>query len=80
MNTNKMRFTELYVGFLRDRFENDAEYAYSAARTSPEALAEKMVNGLIFGNANKDGDAIKSTCKALKIKHTYKAIKAFLGG
>lgn len=54
------------------------EYAMAAARYTPAQLAEKMTNGLLTGTANKDGDGIKRTCKALGIKHTYSAIKLFL--
>ena len=46
-------------------------------RTIPE-LAVRMTDGLKTGRANKDGNAIKRTCKALGIKFTYTAIKEFL--
>jgi hypothetical protein len=59
-------------------FANDPNYAYAAARTTPAALADKMTAGLATGGANKDGDGIKRTCKTLGIKHTYRAIAAFL--
>ena len=59
-------------------FVNDPEYAYSATRTTPAALAEKMTIGLARGEANKDGQGIKTTCKALGIAYTYKAIAAYL--
>ncbi len=54
------------------------EYAYSASRCTPEALALKMTDGLLSGSANKDGDGIKLTCRALKIPYTYKGIRSFL--
>lgn len=59
-------------------FANDPEYAYSASRITPEALARKMTLGLDSGSANKDGEGIKRTCKHFKIAHTYKAIREFL--
>jgi hypothetical protein len=59
-------------------FECDPEYAYSAARITPAALARKMTLGLDSGSANKDGDGIKRTCKHFGIPYTYKAIRAFL--
>ena len=62
-----------------DLFANSPEYAYSASRITPEALARKMTIGLDCGTANKDGEAIKRTCKALGIAHTYKAIRTYLG-
>jgi hypothetical protein len=59
-------------------FNSDPDYAFAKARTTPEALAEKMVNGLMDGSANKDGKGIKSVCKTLDIPYTYKAIKNYL--
>lgn len=61
-----------------DLFENDPEYAYSAARISPEALAEKMTKAIVAGTGNKDGAGVKRTCKQLGINYTYKAIEAYL--
>jgi hypothetical protein len=40
----------------------------------------RMVMAFAEGTYNKDSDAIKSVCKFLKIKHTYKAINAYLAG
>ena len=76
--TNAQRFQELLTSAYSDLFKNDPEYAFSASRTTPEALAEKMTASLIAGTANKDGEGIKRTCKACGIKQTYSAIKEFL--
>lgn len=42
-------------------------------------VAEKMIASFRRGRRgwNYQGQAIKNTCKALGIKHTYKAIEAF---
>ena len=61
-----------------DLFANDPEYAYSAARCTPSELAYKMTLALAKNEANKDGQGIKSVCKLLKIKYTYKAIYEYL--
>lgn len=61
-----------------DLFANDPEYAYSASRTTPKALASTMASYLMKGDANKEGEGIKRACKACGIKQTYKAISAFL--
>jgi hypothetical protein len=53
-------------------------YALAARLNTPEGLARKMALGLDNGTANKDGEGIKAACKALKIPHTYKAIRTFL--
>ena len=76
--SNADRFIEVLTAQYRDLFANDPEYAYSAQRTTPEALAGKMTVGLAKGSANKDGLGIKRTCKALGIKYTYTAIRAYL--
>ena len=54
------------------------EYSYSASRTTPKSLAEKMTASLKAGSANKDGDGIKRTCKHFGVKYTYKDIQQFL--
>ena len=76
---NTQRFVdrlEMEYTFL---FGHDIEYAYVKNRTTPKALAEKMTNGLLNRSANKDGEGIKRTCKALSIKYTFKAIQEFCG-
>jgi hypothetical protein len=76
--TNKEKFTDhLELAYI-DLFKNNPEYAYSASKTTPKALAEKMASHLLTGDANKDGEGIKRACKACKIKQTYKAISGFL--
>jgi hypothetical protein len=59
-------------------FKEDPEYAYAASKTTPSALARKMTLGLDAGSANKEGEGIQRTCKALGVPHTYKGIRAFL--
>ena len=53
-------------------------YAIAAARYTPDAMARKMTIGLDTGTADKAGEGIRRTCKALGISHTYKAIRTFL--
>lgn len=71
-------FYERLVIEYTDLFKNDPEYAYSAARSTPEELARKMTLALDNGTGNKDGKGIQRTCKHFKIPHTYKAIREFL--
>lgn len=75
--TNKQRFEDTLSAIYRELFITDPNYSYSAQTISPEALAHKMTDGLHKGSANKDGEGIKRTCKAMGIKQTYKAIQAF---
>ncbi len=74
----KDEFIAIYIQELAYRFANDPEYAYAASRTTPEALAIKMTNGLINGSASKDGHAIKAALKKCGIKPTYKALRLAL--
>jgi hypothetical protein len=71
-------FKNVLANAYRDLFANDPEYAYSAARNTPEELAEKMTVALQRGTGNKEGKGIRSTCKRLGIKYTYTAIREFL--
>lgn len=61
-----------------DLFATDPEYAYVASRTTPAALAERMTASLEKGTANKDGEGIRRACRAVGIRHTYRAITAYL--
>lgn len=76
--TNQTKFRLALQCAYTDLFASSPEYAFSAAKTTPEALAAKMTAGLANGSANKDGDGIKRACKACGIKPTYKAIRAYL--
>ena len=77
MQTNKDTFSAILASNYTELFKTP-EYALAASRYSPEALAEKMTEGLLTGSANKDGDGIKKTCKQLGIKQTYIAIRNYL--
>jgi hypothetical protein len=63
-----------------DLFANDPEYAYTASRCTPIGLAQKMTDGMITGDANHEGAGMCRACKAVGIKHTYTAIRAYLSG
>jgi hypothetical protein len=76
--SNFNKFTQALELAYVDLFTNDPEYSYSAAVTTPQALASKMASYLMTGDANKDGEGIKRACKVCGIKQTYKAISAFL--
>jgi len=58
--------------------KDDPEYLAVFRWNTPEDLAYKMMAAFKNGSANKDGKGIQRTCKALEIKHTYKAINEFL--
>jgi hypothetical protein len=82
---NYKEFVAVYTEQLERVYGNDAGYMAMLARmpegrNTIEGLAIRMTAGLLSGAANKDGDAIKGTCKQLKIKQTYKAIREYLTG
>lgn len=76
--TNRDLFQEELTKQYLVLYESDPNYQYSRKHITAFDLAEKMVDGLCKGTANKEGEGIKRTCKAFRIKHTYKAIGEFL--
>lgn len=76
-STARERFLTVLTGQFERLFETPA-YARVASVMTPAALALNIVEGLERGSADKDGDGVKATCKALGVKCTYKAIAAFL--
>ncbi len=78
--TNYIRFERALQDAYVDLFVNDPDFAYAASRTTPELLAAKMTGGLRTGGANHAGVGIKRACKAVGIKHTATAIRAWLNG
>jgi hypothetical protein len=78
MNITKFDlFAEVYRQELCNaKREYPLEYVW--AITEVDCIANRMLNAIKTDTFNKDSRAIKATCKRLKIKHTYKAIKDFL--
>lgn len=78
VNVNRDKFYQFintYANFLYANYKaNINNYAMDYEKT-----LELMTHAILKGTANKDSDSFKQTCKALKIKHTYKAIDEFLG-
>jgi hypothetical protein len=68
------RFTVILAG----QFEQP-QYARAVSRhTDARHYAEVYVASLIDGTAEHSGAAVQSTCRALGVGKTYKALKAFL--
>lgn len=78
MSTNRSTFISTLADQYRELFTTDPEYGYAKARHTPESLAAAMVGSGPGLCGSKNGAGIERTCKALGIKHTYKAIDAFL--
>ena len=54
-----------------------ANYSEKYLKPLDETL-RNCIYSLLKGEFDKDTESFKQTCKALKIKHTYKAIKSFI--
>lgn len=78
--TNLDRFFDVYEDCLLHCIDTyPDEYAYgpdTAKAIAAKFKAKVAAHG--FGGINKDGHAFKMTCKKLGIKHTYKAMEAFV--
>ncbi len=71
-------FTEEFDKQLRIAHEKHPEvYMFPASRI-PDVV-DRMRAAFIRGSYNKDGAAIRATCKVLGIKYTYAAINLFIG-
>lgn len=89
---SRQQFIDAYTALLIERYANDEVYMThlravpwvrnggEAAQPTPyllKRLAMRMVDGILGGSASKDSDTVKAACRALGIKHTYKAIQEF---
>lgn len=54
------------------------EYRFPASELP--RVVERMGDAFARGSFNKDSRAVKATCRALNIKHTYTAIRSYLEG
>ena len=52
-------------------------YAW-VGKLTVRVVVDRMRPAIVGGTFDKGSEAFKRTCKELGIKHTYKAIKAFL--
>lgn len=70
-------FHRVYVQRLTEAVQNHPdEYAWPVENV-PQ-VAEKMMGAIVRGTFNKDGYAIRNTCKQLDIPYTYAGIRAYL--
>lgn len=71
------QFMNVYSKHLKDCLkEFPDQYAYSESLL-PNVLI-RMRNALVSNGYNKEGKAFERTCKELRIKHTYTAIKEYI--
>ena len=70
-------FFSIYAEKLKEARAKHPE-DYNWPESALEIVLGKMRSAIERGTFNKDSHAFKATCKELKIKHTYKAIKEFI--
>jgi hypothetical protein len=79
MNEDNFKlFVSAYKIMLEDELKKNSQ-AYAYGIDQLDLVVERMTNAFKKGSFNKDGNAIKRTCKHLGIAHTYKAMNAFWG-
>lgn len=78
-NENIAIWTRIYAEELIDAVLKHPE-EYTIAMSEVPGVTERMTRALVNGTGNKEGRAIKATCRRLRIAHTYKAIKTYLCG
>jgi len=72
-------FVDTYGKCLADNMKNNPMAYAGTFKDTFETTFRAMQNAILKGTFNKDSESFKQTCKALKIKHTYKAIDEFIG-
>ena len=73
------KFIEVYARMLLKAVqENRKDYSYNEHEVP--MIVDRMKAAFQRGSYNKDGLAIKWTCKELGIKYTYSAINQYLKG
>ena len=76
--SNKQTFQDTLTRHYRELFATPA-FAYAASKTTPEALAVKMTEGLADGTAlHTTGEGVWRTCKELGLRQSVKEISNFL--
>lgn len=79
MFTTYEQFLSAYTLHLIRHVKNNPNYAYTREHCKNiPALARRMVDGFLVTAASLEGDAIRDTCRELKIKCTYLAIRKFV--
>jgi hypothetical protein len=74
MTDNFDKFCSVYRKYLKE-FAEKGEYLWPIDELEDVAL--RMIAAFSRHSFNKNGKAIKATCKELNIKHTYKAIQEY---
>ena len=78
LTSKQKKFKDVYLESLMECIH---QYPNKYCYGEPEAIAvcDKMFEAFMKHTANKDGKAVKNTCKKLEIPYTYKGISEYLG-
>ena len=78
LTSKQQKFKDMYLESLLECIH---QYPNKYYYGEPEAMAvcDKMFDAFMKHSANKDGMAVKKTCKKLGISYTYKSINEYLG-
>jgi hypothetical protein len=75
--TNKEIFLETYKQeLIKSHAKDPTQYAWPISEL--DVVFKRMCDAIERGSFSKESSAIKATCKALKIKHTYRDIENFI--
>lgn len=79
MNEDRLaRFAEVYRAHLAAAVvSHPEEYAWPIENVP--TVADKMIDAVRRDSFSKDGRAMRATFKALGVKHTYTALREWLG-
>ena len=74
MKVTRQQFFDVYASKLIEaKLKHPEEYAWEQEEF--DRVFEKMKSAFISNTFNINGNAIRATCRALKIKYNYKSIR-----
>jgi hypothetical protein len=78
LTSKQKKFKDVYLESLMECIQQyPNKYCYGEQEAM--SVCDKMFDAFMRHTANKDGMAVKKTCKKLGISYTYKGISEYLG-
>lgn len=78
MSSNLDNFMTIYEKHLTQCLAEEPDRYAWVGKLTVRIVVDRMRPAIVGGTFDKRSEAFKRTCNELGIKHTYKAIKAFL--
>lgn len=72
------KFMAVYAEALKEASEDYKDEGYNYDEEELPLIIKRMEAALVRGSYNYHGRAFQITCKALKLRHTRKAINAYI--